>query len=56
MVRIGSKVVAGAVLTGVALSGSMAYGAIPSGGGKVSGCYNNTNGNLRVIDAAKRLL
>src|SRR4051812_47546929 len=36
-----------------ALSVGVAVAAIPAGDGTISGCYNNTNGALRVIDTAK---
>jgi hypothetical protein len=32
-------------------AGGIAYATIPGGSGTISGCYNETNGFLRVIDA-----
>ncbi|MDQ1709891.1 MAG: hypothetical protein QOG49_1276, partial [Frankiaceae bacterium] len=40
-----SRVVAGAVVAGVALSAGIAYAAIPSGG-VISGCYLKSGGTL----------
>jgi uncharacterized repeat protein (TIGR02543 family) len=40
--------IAGAFAAGIALTGGVAYAAIPSGG-VISGCYNQTNGNMRLL-------
>jgi hypothetical protein len=34
----------------VAVSGGVAWAAIPDGSGQIHGCYKNGNGDLRVID------
>jgi hypothetical protein len=34
----------------LALAGAVAYATIPDSGGVIHGCYNTTNGQLRVID------
>lgn len=41
---------AGALLVTVLVGGGVAYSAIPSAGGAISGCYNAKSGQLRVID------
>jgi len=39
-------------LTGVALGlGGVAFATIPDSGGMIHGCYNKTNGNLRLVDS-----
>jgi hypothetical protein len=41
--------VAGA-LGAIALAGAVAYATFPDSGGIIHGCYNTTNGQLRIID------
>ena len=41
---------AGALLVTVLVGGGVAYSAIPSAGGVISGCYNDKSGQLRVVD------
>ena len=42
---------AGAVLVTVLAGGGIAYSAIPSAGGVITGCYQQSSGQLRVVDA-----
>lgn len=42
--------VGAAVFAVAAILGGVAYAAIPDGNGVIHGCYDSTNGNLRVID------
>ena len=39
-----------AISLGIAALGSLAYGAIPAADGTLRGCYQRTNGNLRLVD------
>src|SRR6185503_18676131 len=39
-----------AVGTAVVAAGSFAFAAVPSPGGVINGCYNRSNGQMRVID------
>ena len=39
------------VVVGLAIGGALAYAAIPSGDGAITGCVNNRSGTVRVIDA-----
>jgi hypothetical protein len=48
--RFGRWSVVGALIV-LSVGGAFAFGAIPGAGGVISGCYSNTNGSLRVIDA-----
>jgi hypothetical protein len=48
--RLGRWSVAGALVV-LGVGGAFAFGAIPGTGGEISGCYSNTSGSLRVIDA-----
>jgi hypothetical protein len=51
--RIGWRTPVGAVLVAlIGASTAAAVGAIPNGDGVISGCYSNTNGDLRLIDPA----
>lgn len=46
-----SRLVAGAVAAAIALTASVAFAAIPSGG-VISGCYTRSGGTLRVVDSS----
>jgi hypothetical protein len=46
------RFVTAAVTAAVALSAGVAFATIPGGGGKIEGCYQKNEGNLRVVDAA----
>jgi hypothetical protein len=48
--RLGRWSVVGALVV-LGVGAAFAFGAIPGGGGVISACYSNTNGDLRVIDA-----
>ena len=47
----GKALIVIAVVGGLVLAGSVAYAAIPDGGGVIHGCYLKAVGTLRVIDS-----
>lgn len=40
---------AGAVMATALIGGGIAYSAIPTAGGTITGCYNQQSGQLRVV-------
>jgi hypothetical protein len=51
--RLSRRGAALAVVALAAMGVGAAVAAIPNANGTINGCYNNTNGALRVIDTAK---
>ena len=49
---LGVAVVA-SIVTTLVLAAALAFGAIPAPTGVITSCYRNTDGQLRVVDAAK---